>query len=321
MKRIITVLVVATAGFMLLASSSAQAAFYTPKEVVSIGDSFASGDGADVVPGGVPNPAYYEQGTFTTCRRSSQAAGKQLAADLHAQSKFVACSGATTANILTTGQFEEPAQIQAVTPSASHVTLTIGGNDIGFSPIVARTVGGELTATSPEIVNANTVMDTTLPHNLNSVLSAIKSRIGSRTQVLVTGYPYIPPKSGPIGPQCAAYITPAERDVIIQLEDKLNSTIRHAVASTNDSRFKYINPTSYNSPFMKRDRVFSIATPTEPSTYGVWGRDACTLNPKSGINPLRFGLNPDGSTSTAGSFHPNIYGQDYYRQLMHSSLR
>ena len=51
----------------------------------------------------------------------------------------VTCSGATTANVLRERQRRLPPQIDAVAPAAKLVTITIGGNDIGYIGGLIRT--------------------------------------------------------------------------------------------------------------------------------------------------------------------------------------
>jgi hypothetical protein len=48
----------------------------------------------------------------------------------------VSCGNATTDNILTTPQKDHPPQIDAVTPDTKLVTITIGGNDVGYVPLL-----------------------------------------------------------------------------------------------------------------------------------------------------------------------------------------
>ncbi len=50
--------------------------------------------------------------------------------DLH----DVTSSGATVEDVLRTSQFGQPPQIGAVTATTDLVTVTIGGNDIGYIP-------------------------------------------------------------------------------------------------------------------------------------------------------------------------------------------
>ncbi|WP_128433828.1 SGNH/GDSL hydrolase family protein [Streptomyces cyaneus] len=55
-----------------------------------------------------------------------------VARDTGANLTDVTCSGATTANILTTNQGSQPPQINAVNSGTDLVTITIGGNDVNY---------------------------------------------------------------------------------------------------------------------------------------------------------------------------------------------
>jgi lysophospholipase L1-like esterase len=96
---------------------------------VALGSSMAAGPGiAPRVPGS-PFPA------ARSARNYPSLVAKALAVDLI----DVTYSGATTANILAEPQFGAPPQIQALHgPGASTrlVTITIGGNDVGYVPLL-----------------------------------------------------------------------------------------------------------------------------------------------------------------------------------------
>lgn len=88
---------------------------------VALGSSFAAGPGVSVSADTPPN----------RCTRSRDNYPRQLAARLGLSLTDVSCGGATTAHIL--GRWNElPPQIDAVLPTTKLVTITIGGNDIGY---------------------------------------------------------------------------------------------------------------------------------------------------------------------------------------------
>ncbi len=102
---------------------------------VAMGSSYASGPGVTVSADRPPN----------RCQRSVDNYAHQLARKRHLDLIDVSCGGATTENIL--GPWRELApQIDAIKPDTRLVTVTIGGNDVGF-------VGGLMAAScedSPE---------------------------------------------------------------------------------------------------------------------------------------------------------------------------
>ncbi|PTS90493.1 hypothetical protein DBR17_01410 [Sphingomonas sp. HMWF008] len=88
---------------------------------VALGSSFAAGPG-------VTSPADQPQ---TRCARSSDNYAHLLARTLDLRLTDVSCSGATTAHVL--GPWNElPPQIDALANDTRLVTITIGGNDVGY---------------------------------------------------------------------------------------------------------------------------------------------------------------------------------------------
>lgn len=88
---------------------------------VAMGSSFAAGPGITSLADTPPD----------RCQRSADNYAHQLARKRGLNLVDVSCGGATTANILSPWR-ELPAQIDAVTPDTRLVTVTIGGNDVGF---------------------------------------------------------------------------------------------------------------------------------------------------------------------------------------------
>jgi lysophospholipase L1-like esterase len=93
---------------------------------------------------------------------------------------FVACSGATTADLLAS-------QVQSVTSKTTIVTLTIGGNDIGFADLIYQCTIGDCT-TALETTTAN--LENTLGSSLDTVYTTIKNRAAAGAKIIVLGYPH-----------------------------------------------------------------------------------------------------------------------------------
>ncbi|MER5668616.1 SGNH/GDSL hydrolase family protein [Streptomyces mirabilis] len=119
---------------MFVLPSSGQAA-PAGSTYVALGDSFSSGEAN----------APYLPGTDTSrdqCHRSTSAYPQLLARQglFYAQpltdtTAFVACSGADTGS-LRNGRYGEPSQLGALGPATTTVTISLGGNDLGFSDLV-----------------------------------------------------------------------------------------------------------------------------------------------------------------------------------------
>jgi len=109
---------------------------------VALGDSYSSGEGVF--------PYFDTTNLFSGCHRSTRAyptlirtpgTTQAIADRTDAQFDFIACSGAVTNNVTVSGEwlYGEPPQLAAVNgvnASRDLVTLTIGGNDAQFAPIL-----------------------------------------------------------------------------------------------------------------------------------------------------------------------------------------
>ncbi len=89
---------------------------------VALGSSFAAGIGLSDRVSGSP----------IVCLRSMQGYPQQLARLIGLTLTDMSCSGATTQHVLRGGQVFLGPQIDALGPDTQLVTLTIGGNDIGY---------------------------------------------------------------------------------------------------------------------------------------------------------------------------------------------
>jgi lysophospholipase L1-like esterase len=91
---------------------------------VAMGSSFAAGPGIPSRAAGSPHRAGRSTGNY------AHLVARALSLDLH----DVTFSGATTGDILGPSAAGQPAQLDAVTPDTALVTITAGGNDVGFVP-------------------------------------------------------------------------------------------------------------------------------------------------------------------------------------------
>ncbi|WP_243725606.1 SGNH/GDSL hydrolase family protein [Actinomadura rubrisoli] len=99
----------------------------------ALGDSYSAGVGAEASVG--------DQNPLDRCHRTSKAYYNEVAKafPFPKGSAFWACSGATTSDFLT-GRHGEPPQLGRVGADTSLVTLSVGGNDVGFSKVLAGCV-------------------------------------------------------------------------------------------------------------------------------------------------------------------------------------
>ncbi|WP_433472777.1 SGNH/GDSL hydrolase family protein [Spirillospora sp. CA-142024] len=138
---------------------------------VALGDSYSSGTGA----------GNYDPGSGS-CNRSANAYPNLWAAAHTTQSyKFVACSGATTDTVAS-------GQLGALSSSTTLVSITVGGNDAGFSDVMQTCVLESTSSCQSRVAQAESYMKNTLPGKLDSVYAKIRAKAPS-ARVVVLGYP------------------------------------------------------------------------------------------------------------------------------------
>ncbi|MFD0856769.1 SGNH/GDSL hydrolase family protein, partial [Actinomadura adrarensis] len=192
-----------TAGCIVGAGTASAATVH----YVALGDSYSSGSGA-----GDYDP---DSGS---CRRSAKAFPKLWAASRSPGSfKFVACAGATTTKV--------EGQLGALSRRTTLVSLTVGGNDAGFSRVMVDCILGTTGKCENAVKRSERYMRTTLPGRLDSLYDAIRKKAPS-AHVVVLGYPrgYIRNSKGCVG------LGQTKRRVLNRASDSLNTAIGKAVA-------------------------------------------------------------------------------------------
>ena len=161
------VVVAAGAALAIAIPASAQSAVH----YVALGDSYSSGLGAGSYD---PNSG--------SCDRSTNAY-PQLWANSHAPASFafVACSGATTSSVIS-------GQLSALNSGTTLVSITVGGNDVGFSSVMETCVIFSTSDCVSAIDSAEAQMASTLPAALDRVLADIAAAAPG-AHVVVLGYP------------------------------------------------------------------------------------------------------------------------------------
>jgi lysophospholipase L1-like esterase len=204
------------AAFVVLLSSAPAA---SAERYVALGDSYSSGTGTRT---------YYD----TNCQKSVYAYPYLLSQQrANTQLVFSACSGAKTADVLNN-------QVSSLTTGTSIVTITIGGNDAGFSSVITECAKPEWASVCDTRVNeAQAFIRNTLPGRLDSVYAQIKSRSPS-AKVIVLGYPRLF-----MGVDCngGTWFDSDDMTMLNQTADLLNSTTSGRAAAYG---FTFKNPTT-----------------------------------------------------------------------------
>jgi lysophospholipase L1-like esterase len=245
------------AGVLIPAASAAAASQY-----VSLGDSYSAGVGTRVF--------YEESGE---CDRSPDAFGPKIAAAKGYTLNFEACSGAKTGEVI-------EKQLGHLSAGTSLVTITIGGNDAGFSNVMLNCALYYFTCGSA-ISEAEEYIAKTLPGKLETTYKDIRAK-ASTAQVIVLGYPKLFTKEGKT---CNVnFLTSGNEKKINEGAEKLDAAIK---ARAEAMKFTFVNPTS----------AFEAH---EVCASEEW------LNGQS--LPL------------SESYHPNVKGQEEFTKLVEAAI-
>lgn len=251
---------------------------------VSLGDSYSSGEG-------VPTSSGFISGTDTAnnqCHRSNGAYSQLVRSSLGlVGGTFGACSGAVINDFYTDNHANanEPAQLSHINDDTNLVTLTIGGNDMGFGnimgycaqraetdPYCKDVLGAQVDAAVAHLAS----QDPNDTQTLRSVYSAVREK-AKNAHVVVLGYPRLFPKNPPT--TCDTGVSTlkfAKTDMkwMNDTADKLDLAIKNAAVAQG---FTYLD---MNSAFK--------------------GHELCTSNSY---------MNPAILSNIVWSFHPNAQGQ------------
>jgi hypothetical protein len=199
----------------------------------------------------------------------------------------VSCAGATTGDLTGAQAAGVPAQLDALRPTTSIVSVGIGGNDLGFSRIVdgcisATPWGGTRVGWScaghdgGESTDPLTTGVQQVGSRVAAVLADIRSR-APRARVFVIGYPEILPTTGsgcwPLLPFSAG-----DLGFLREVESALNTTLAEAAGSAGDTYVDTAGPstahdacTSADSRWVEPVLSTRHTFPLHPSAVGMEG--------------------------------------------------
>ncbi|HJP80983.1 MAG TPA: SGNH/GDSL hydrolase family protein [Candidatus Saccharimonadales bacterium] len=243
---------------------------YDSHRYVAMGDSYSAGVGT-----------FNYDASSGSCMRSPASYASYVASQRENMGTpyFVACGGATTADLYgqnpSTG---EPRQLDALTHDTRYVTLTVGGNDVGFKEVMERcanwfrnsgwgcandtTLRGTLTQRFAAL--AGTATATSPDGRQITPLAGVFSDIAAASpgvKIYVGGYPrlfgasvsdYTSNSSAPGGAQCIAAtgmtISFSDAQWLNQLADDLNGIISNAVdeANVGGANVAFVDPGLFN---------------------------------------------------------------------------
>jgi hypothetical protein len=288
----------------------------------ALGDSFSSGEG---------NPPFFAgtDGPTDFCHRSPQAYSQVLGTALGLQPKFFACSGAETQDItnLAITYNGEQAQLLDVGTDVNATfglaTMTIGGNDVGFSSVLKSCIEQRIVAStynqilrmklgpvadwlgltidpscahSPTFVKSENARIANVFTPVKQTYKALLSHVSQTdTSVIVADYPQLFPSSASEQRcfQLAPFFTSADEQYFNSAVNQLDSQLSTAAGQAG------VNFVDVRSIF---------------AGHGVCGNAGAWVNGVSLASGHGCTLSVSGtciipSISAVGSFHPNATGQ------------
>jgi lysophospholipase L1-like esterase len=232
------------------------------------GDSYSAGTGT------IPN------GSSPYCMRGSSRWPTLMQNDFQRETGYIACGGAKIPDV-SAGQLPAVSAFFLTSPSSPQlITLTIGGNDIGFSTLIRQCAIGSSCTVHEQSYNAK--IDAILP-DLTSLLTSMRQTY-PYADIIVGGYPQVVDVGGRGGifdePACQG-IGDNEREMADRLVVRLNNKISQAASASG---------------------VWSVgqAVRTQFMNHG-----ACSASNDDWINDLDV-------SPVENSFHPNAAGQIAY---------
>lgn len=246
-----------------------------PQRYAALGDSYASGEGL--------RPFEADSGA---CHRSPVAYPRVTAAGVGGpQLTFLACTGATVADVVGAGQ------LGAMDTAADLVTVTVGGNDAGFVSVVGECViGADPCSRLDAQVEASLAG---LGARLEAAYRQIRAR-AAKARLVVVGYPQVVADPATVDfTTCGAVASPLPG---LRIDAADATWLRQKGAELSD--------------VVRRSAKAAGATYVDVAADFA-GHEACTADPwLTGVVIVDL----------KSSFHPTVAGQAELARLVSSAL-
>ena len=245
MSGFLAVVIALTVGLLPTAGAAAT------NQMVALGDSYAAGVGSRIY--------YADSGT---CYRSPASYPARIATGNGLALDFRACSGAAVADVRST-------QTQALTTSTRYVTVTAGGNDVNFAPVLTECAKPSWWGNCNGKINeALQILRTQLPARLAGLYADIRARAPQAT-VVVTGYPLLFN-----GQDCnlLTFFSPAEEQRLNDATNELDGLIQSQAAAAGftfaDPRPAFAGHAVCDNPEFLNGASYPIINSYHPNTTG-----------------------------------------------------
>ncbi|WP_055585170.1 SGNH/GDSL hydrolase family protein [Peterkaempfera griseoplana] len=215
-SAVLAALVLPWAALVTAPSAGAASGQAAAVRYAALGDSYSAGVGA----GGY-------LASSGDCRRSTRSYPYLWnASHTPASFAFAACSGATTDDVL-------ERQLSALGPDTTLISITIGGNDAGFSEVMSTCVLDTQSACLSAVAGARSFISGALPARLDATYAAIRAK-APRAHVVVLGYP----RMYRIGGLCLLGIGDTRRSAVNAAADDLAAVTAKRAA---DAGFTFVD--------------------------------------------------------------------------------
>lgn len=307
-----------------------------PGEYAMLGDSYSAGEGAgnydmdtNNFMGQCLNPVSEEMVPCTNNgHRTSLSYNRDFAADTTTFGKItdptstdpaknwvdVACSGATIEDFYDTDEVglcpNEPGQLAALNDNTSLVTMTFGGNDLGFAPVVQACIVPPRKCMSKYDAQiraeAQNLMDPTNEDGWPHLIQTIQS-LAPNAEIVLLGYPHLVPGSTVSGSSCLAdgFMAGSDRDWLNSMGDLIDQD-EAQVAS------------DYGIDYLSTTATFAGHELCTANSYFTGILDPNPSDTEAGEETFVSDMAPAGKQEW---FHPNASGYLAESELLLSSLQ
>lgn len=285
--------------------------------VVSMGDSYSAGEGTPPFYGQDGSDKYHDEDWLA--HRSKKAWAGQLVVQgttLNTIWKngwyFTAVSGAECRHItrdtyrkdyqkdiFDTGSVDLPVQgnvlnDNSLTGMVDYVTMTIGGNDLGFVDVVKAAVldtdGVRLGGLESTLKDGIYKFETQTKSDLLSTYEYVMKGAGPQATVIIAGYPHLTPSSGR-GGWCSA----DEAKLMNAAVDTFDTEVRNLINNTGRSNLVFVD---VRGEFAGREAQY-----INDVIFGTMDQDLKIID-----------------ITSAYSVHPNEYGQQAYARAVQAVI-
>ncbi|RDV43099.1 SGNH/GDSL hydrolase family protein [Leifsonia sp. ku-ls] len=300
MHRLRMTAAIGAATAVALSLLTGAAAHAAPTGYLALGDSYAAGQAI----GGA-------KGDDADCLQSVDSYPSQVAQNLGLTLTDNTCSGAVLNDLFHTSAKGRAPQVNAPAESVSLITLSISGNDLGFSPLLTSCLA--LSATGPLTGHQPTCKDKHTVDGVDQLQAKIEREVGPvlvdtlydlraaypSARILLVGYPTLMPDAShtPAG-GCFAPLGQGDSFPFVTSDLAWMNTVQRALDRKLALAAQYAGV----------DYLSQMATTVDNS--------ACSATGEPFIAPLTL----KGLSATPQSFHPNAAGLKAIGQAVTSAL-